>query len=257
MSGRTSRTWVALVACGFASAFATVVAVPSAAQQPVVAASNAGHSVAGTIADADGNPIDAAEVSLRSGGSVSLAVRSDSNGRFRLDALPLGALTIHVRHLGYREKEVRVNVLADRTASVFVKLEQSVAAIDGMTIDGEGEETNTRLREFYARAQNNHFGYFIDQQQLLKLHPQQTSDALRAVPGVLVRPARIGNTVKIRGCSPLVWVDGLRAPNGELDDLTRGADVAAIEIYTSLAGVPAQYTDRTATCGTILVWLKS
>ena len=208
MPGRTSRTWIALFASAFVSAFATVVAVPIAAQQPLVAVSNAGHSVSGTIADADGNPIDAAEISLRRGDSTANAVRSDVNGRFRLENLPVGAATIHVRRLGYREKAVSVNVLADRTASVFVRLEQSVAPIDGMTIDGEGVETNTRLREFYARAQNNHFGYFIDQQQLLKLHPQQTSDALRAVPGVLVRPARIGNTVKIRGCSPyfnFVW----------------------------------------------------
>jgi hypothetical protein len=253
MLSRTSRICIAVVA----SAFGSAVATGAGAQQTLTAVSSSGHSVSGTIADADGNPVGGAEISLRVADSAKYAVRSDTNGRFRIDALPLGSAMLHVRRLGYRERDVRVNVLADRSASVFIKLEESAAPIDGMTVDGEGEELNTKLREFYARAQSDHFGYFIDEQRLEQLRPEQTSDALRAVPGVLVRPARIGNTVKIRGCSPLVWVDGLRAPNGELDDLTRGSDVAAIEIYTSQAGVPAQYTDRTATCGTILVWLKS
>ena len=35
------------------------------------------------------------------------------------------------------------------------------------------------------------------------------------------------------------------------------AEVAAMEVYYSFAGVPSRYFDRTATCGTILVWLKS
>ena len=256
MLSRTARRAGVGIAT-IAAACAGTLATRAAAQQPLVVASSAGRSVSGTVADADGNPIGAAEISLRGTDSTKYAVRSDSNGRFRIDALPLGLAVLHVRRLGYHQRDVTVNVVADRAASVYVKLDASVATIDGMTVDGEGEELNTKLREFYARAQNNHFGYFIDEQQLDRMHPQQTSDALRAIPGVLVRPARIGNTVKIRGCSPLVWLDGLRAPNGELDDLARGADVAAIEIYTSQAGVPAQYTDRTATCGTILVWLKS
>lgn len=77
------------------------------------------------------------------------------------------------------------------------------------------------------------------------------------MPGVVVRPAsRIGNDVKIRGCAPLVWIDGMRAKGAQIDEVTHGTDVAAIEVYESQAGVPAQFTDRSATCGTILIWLK-
>jgi hypothetical protein len=52
-------------------------------------------------------------------------------------------------------------------------------------------------------------------------------------------------------------VDGVRLPGAELDEYTQGNDVAAIEIYNSFAGIPVQYFDRTAVCGTILVWTKS
>jgi hypothetical protein len=248
--------------CGrFSLRLAIIVSVCTArggAQQPAAAPTPALRAISGTVADADGNPLDGAEVALRRGDSTTRLVRSDINGHFQIDALPAGSARLRVRRLGFQERVVGVSVSAERPTTVFVKLEQAVAALGVMSIDAASVEANGPLREFYSRARANHFGHFLDEAQLAAMHPQQTSDALRAIPGVLVRPSRrIGNEVKIRGCSPLVWVDGLRAPNGELDDLTRGPDVAAMEIYTSLAGVPAQYTDRTATCGTILVWLKT
>ena len=114
------------------------------------------------------------------------------------------------------------------------------------------------LRDFDRRSTSNKLGYFLNEQQIQASHPQYTSDALRRVPGIVVLPARgIGNAVRIRGCAPLIWVDGQRAPGVELDEVTHGSDVAAMEVYRSLAGVPAEFTDRSAICGTILVWLKS
>jgi hypothetical protein len=103
---------------------------------------------------------------------------------------------------------------------------------------------------------------------LAKLRPQHASEALRELPGVITRPAmgRIGNIVRLRGCGvrgqspekvgPLVWLDGVRLVGAEIDEVTSGMDIAAIEVYNSFAGVPAQYLDRSAVCGTILVWSK-
>jgi len=115
-----------------------------------------------------------------------------------------------------------------------------------------------RLVEFDARARNTPTGHFLDEETIASMHLSLASDALRRVPGISVLPSRgIGNVVRIRGCAPLIWVGGQRARGAELDEVVRGADVAAMEIYSSSAGVPAEYADRTATCGTILVWLRS
>jgi hypothetical protein len=48
----------------------------------------------------------------------------------------------------------------------------------------------------------------------------------------------------------------VRLPGAEIDEVTQGPDIAGIEVYTAFAGVPAQFFDRTAVCGTILVWTK-
>jgi hypothetical protein len=240
------------------AAIALCCSVAHAGAQRSPAVAN-GYVVTGTVADPDGNPIAEAEVSVVDHDIASRFVRSDENGRFRIEAFTHDTATLRVRHFGFHARIIPVRIARDRTTTLFVKLEQATNTLDPVRVEGEGaDEMSMRLKEFYARAGTNHFGHFIDEQTLDDLRPTHTSDALRTIPGVVIRPSRrIGNQVRIRGCAPLVWVDGLRAPGAELDDVTSGTDVAAIEVYNSLAGVPAQYTDRTATCGTILVWLKT
>jgi hypothetical protein len=52
-------------------------------------------------------------------------------------------------------------------------------------------------------------------------------------------------------------VDGIRAAGAEVDELIPLADIGAVEIYNSLAGMPPQYVDRDNPCGGILFWTRS
>jgi hypothetical protein len=57
--------------------------------------------------------------------------------------------------------------------------------------------------------------------------------------------------------APLIWLDGVRVPNAEFDEMSKPEDIAGLEVYTSAAGVPAQFMDRTnAGCGTIVIWTR-
>ena len=243
----------------FAVGVLSLLAVPTAraiGQAPTHA--SPGYAVTGTVVDQQGNTLDGAEVAVIDHATVTRLVHSDERGRFHFDSLTRDTATIRVRRLGFRSRELGVTISGDRAASMFVALEAATATLAAVHVDEDAPEHGSdQLKEFYTRARTNRMGHYLDEDQMDSLHPEHTSDALRAVPGVVVRPsARIGNIVRIRGCAPMIWVDGMRAPNVELDDVTRGPDVAAIEVYSSQAGVPAQYTDRRATCGTILVWTK-
>jgi hypothetical protein len=243
-------------------------AQPSSPQSPA----NAGYTVSGTVADREGNPVAGADVSLIERDTATRFVRTDQNGRFRMEELMTPALAFRVRRLGFLAKTVLVHITnTDRSATVFVTLEQSVASLDPMrVVDDEGDLVmpDARLEAFYKRAQTNSFGRYITEAMIEKAHAQHVSDLMRTLPGVLIRPTRkIGNTVRFRNCGvqrespesvgPLIWVDGVRMPGAELDEVTQAADVAAIEVYPALAGIPAQFFDRSAVCGTILVWTKS
>jgi hypothetical protein len=117
-----------------------------------------------------------------------------------------------------------------------------------------------RLREFYDhRQQRQSFGRFLELADIRRIAPRSPSDLFRSVPGITIRAATTGgNTIRIRGCQPTVWVDGQRIPGAELDDVIQPNDIGGIEFYPSSSGIPPQYLDPSnRLCGLILVWTRS
>src|SRR5262245_2884329 len=72
-------------------------ATPARAQQ----------TLSGVVVDTAGKPIQNADV-----GVVSLRrlTRTDSGGRFSLQKLPLGALEVSVRRLGFEPSKIRITI---------------------------------------------------------------------------------------------------------------------------------------------------
>ena len=241
-----------------------VSAAPGSAQ-----ATTAVYRLVGTVSGPDGHVVSAADVSIVERDSAVRLTRSDSAGQFTFEGLTTPALTLRVRRLGYEPQVLSVHVTkVGRTATIAVTLAPSVASLDPVLVEDSANKVrpNPRLIGFNERRATNSLGYYVTEEMLAALRPQYTSEALRPVSGVTLRPATTGNLVRLRGCTvragmkdrggPLVWVDGVRLPGAEIDDVTQGGDIAGIEVYHSLAGVPAKFFDRTAVCGTIVVWTK-
>jgi hypothetical protein len=224
------------------------------------------YVVTGTVVDREGNTLADAEVAVVDGDTIRRITHTDEKGSFSFAELTSDVARLRFRRLGFVPQTVATHITADNhAATLFVTLESSAALLRGVRIEDVGNDSiSPRLRAFYAREQQNHFGHFIDPDRIQLMNPHLTSEALRGVPGVVVRPLRsetlrsisIGNAVTIRGCRPLVWVDGAKVPGAEVDDVARPGDVLAIEVYNSLTGLPPEYFDSRATCGTVLVWLK-
>jgi carboxypeptidase family protein/TonB-dependent receptor-like protein len=249
--------WLAAIAVVVAAESAGSAVARSAAAQVIAAQSAVRYTLAGTVAATDGSAVPEAEVTVISGGTDSTRVRSDSAGRFVAAGLPAAAVTVRVRRLGYQPKSLDVT-LRQGSAPIIITLEPNPAELGTVKIREIAAEPDARLREFYARRSSNSFGHYFEGSQIEKRRPQFISEMFRAVPGVtLSASGRVGNTLRIRGCAPLVWIDGVRIPNSQIDEVVTPSDVAAVEIYSSFAGIPAQYFDRTATCGTILVWSRA
>lgn len=216
------------------------------------------YRLSGTVTGLDGAAVADAEVTivLPKG---ERAIRSDTAGKFVATDLPVAMVTVKVRHLGYNPKSVDVTIKGgDNSSSIIVELEPNPAELNAVSVQAKGDVPDESLREFYARKSTNSFGRYFDAADIGKRRPQFVSEMLRQVPGVTISAStRLGNTVRIRGCEPLVWVDGVRIPKTQVDEVATPTDVAAIEVYSSFAGIPAQFFDRTATCGTILVWSKT
>lgn len=214
------------------------------------------YEVVGTVIDEEKAPIASAELALMRRGEATRTVRSGSDGRFSFTNVRPGPIAITVRRLGYKATVVDVDMSPAGTAApVEVQLEEIASDIDAVIVEG----SKGHLREFYEHKATNNFGKFFDQKDIDRLARSYVSEVFRSVPGATIQVSeRIGNRVLLRGCKPIVWLDGMRAVGAEVDELARPSDLAGMEVYPSWAGLPIQYQDRdNRMCGVIVLWTRS
>jgi hypothetical protein len=265
---REMRTWYAmgmrspllLISCALVASVSSGTVME--AQDTASRGPNRSHTyrIRGIVTDAGREPLSEVEIAaIDSAGSPGRSTTTDERGRFDLGQFAQAALSVRARRLGYEQRTIQVQVgeAAESTALEIILLAVP-EELDKVNVTAASAPT--KLRGFYERSrQKRTFGRFFDQDGIRRLNPRTTSELLRSVPGVTLASNQSGgNTIRIRGCQPMVWLDDQRVPGAELDDLIVPSEIAAIEFYASSAGIPAQYLDRgNRLCGLILVWTKS
>jgi hypothetical protein len=215
--------------------------------------------IAGLVTDVARTPVGGAEVTLERGPSgtrTTTMTRTAPDGKFSFTGVEPGSLLLTIRRIGFRAYSR--SLLADTLSAsrpIHIILESAPLTLD--TVRVEAAETG-RMSEFYSRKKTRGSGHFIDREEIVRRNAAYTSDLLSRFPGVVVRPSsRGGNVVRVRGCRPGIWIDGIQANNAELDEMTRPDEIAAMEVYASSGGVPPQYRDRAGrNCGAIFVWTR-
>ena len=208
--------------------------------------------------DGSRRPLELVEVLLIRDGAIVHTVVSGSGGRYTFGRIGPGPVTLHFRRLGYAAQTMDLLVGPGGHPAareiVLVELPSQLEEVEVSTSSGGG-----KLRGFHERRQQRAaFARFLEQGEIRRIGPANSSDLFRTVPGITIRASSVvGNTIRVRGCQPMVLVDGQRVPGAELDEVIRPDEIGAIEFYTSSAGVPAQYMERgNRLCGLILVWAK-
>lgn len=211
--------------------------------------------VAGVVVDAQKAPIPSVEVTLKPKGEQSRLAVSDTAGRFKFAGVPAGPVVLTVRRIGFAAKTIDIDVTG---GGVVPPIEVSLEAVATEMPSVVVEESRQHLAEFYDRKANSNFAKFFDQKDIKKRNPLYLSEMIRTVAGADVSSAGAGNRILLRGCKPMVWVDGMRAQGAELDEVVRPSDIAGLEVYPSNAGLPAGYQDRNnRMCGAIIVWTRN
>lgn len=218
-----------------------------------------GFKVSGTVTDAGRKPIALVEIAtLDSAGLPGRRTTTDDRGYFDLGRFAYGRVALTARRLGYEQRTIQVEVDPDgRSSSLEIVLLVLAERLDDVNVTGAPP---AKLQGFYERSrQARTFGRFFTEEQIRRMNPRSTSELFRNVPGVTLGSDQSGgNVIRIRGCQPMVWLDGQRMPGTELDEVIVPSEIAAIEFYQSSAGIPAQYLERgNRLCGLILVWTKT
>lgn len=243
------RRWIACVAGTFA-----LLELGSTGAQAQGAAAK-GFSVEGVVRDAGDQPVSDAQVSLSRSGEPARLFRTATDGKYSFTGLPTGAVTVSVRRLGYHGSSMTIDVGSSMGDASF---DFHLREIPSDVADVIVESSKNHLEEFYQRKGSNSFAKFFEKTDIAKRNPMYLSEMVGTVNGARLSSKGAGNRILLRDCQPMVWVDGMRAPGAELDDVARPGDIAGMEVYPSNAGLPAEYQDRNnRMCGAILVWTKN
>ena len=225
-----------------------------AAVIPDVEAQVASSAVTGTVYDSSGNVIAGAEVGVV---GTPKRTRSDDRGAFRLAGLETGPVTLAARRLGFQPETVRTSLGPSSVTGVDFRLSRASVTLSPIVVRGRGHHTG-RLAGFYERLASGVNGYFLTRERIDEGNPRSLTDVLRRVPGLEI--AR-GSRLRMRGrtCAPLVWIDGIAMPSGEVDlNSIPPGSIEGIELYLSASGAPNRYqpTADRARCGTVLLWSR-
>lgn len=185
---------------------------------------------------------------------------TDAEGRFTISDLPAGELLVSVRHVGFEEKTVPLELEAGTVTDATLLLSETVLRVEEIDVTVERPAPVARL-EAFERRRSMGLGHFIGPEEVEQQQPERSSDLLRDVPGLRVSTASYGSSrvEMVRQsppCRPTLFIDGLEVPGGRIDDISP-MDVLAVEIYRGSSEIPVAYSRTAGRCGVILVWTRT
>jgi Fe(3+) dicitrate transport protein len=177
---------------------------------PTLAQDGATGRVEGRILAAEtGRPLSDATIGVVNSAEPR-GTTTGPDGRFAIDEVVSGAVTLQVRHVGYVTKRRTVQVRAGQTARLTVELESAIVELSGLQITGTTEGARAAMPGAAAK---------VDAAELAQMDPIGTQAALKHVPGVYGLAddgmAQTRMSVGIRGLQPrrtqrvLVMEDGM------------------------------------------------
>jgi hypothetical protein len=236
--------------------------------------------ITGAVTDTAGSDVADVQVSIP---GTEFATRADDAGVFRLDGIPHGTVPLQVRRTGYRPNEVQVAVDARETVAIprgVLTLTPLPTRLANITVEAEAPTSGRDLSEFETRRRTT-TGSFVTRAEFQdEGNPQKPTDVLRRMRGIRIENRRSGGLLVLtsRGrsrtiigreakpgpsgegvCFPLYFLNGLYIGSSyynRIDDLLPLVDVEAIEVYTSIGGLPPEFNRPGAVCGVIAFWTR-
>jgi TonB family protein len=207
--------------------------------------------------DSIGAPLAGVSVSVSSSAITSV---TDESGKFRLSGVPSGQSALRARRLGFTPVDRTITSSGQSIDGVEIRMVVVPRTLSSVIINAARPEYKGRLAGFYQRMERRSSGHFISRDEIDRKNYRQLSQLLRTVPGVNSVALKVGNGIRMRGhpCRPLVWIDGVPMPAGEVDlDAFPTSTLQGIELYAEANPPPElQGYGNVSSCGTIALWSR-
>lgn len=212
-------------------------------------------NVRGVVLTDVGRPAPNAEVLLA---GRERPVLTDSAGVFRVVGARAGTQTLEARALGYVPERRAVTLAGGRDTSLQIRLTSLKKLLD--TIQVVAERVYWADRSGFRQRQRSGNGRYFDREAIRKRNPFDIYSLLQTIPGIQISRSGVDEYLTMRGgigrCTPSLYVDGVMLPTDLLADLrflVPIEQIGALEVYSSSAGLPAQFANMNR-CGAIVVW---
>ena len=240
-------------------------------------------TLSGRVIDANSRaPLPFVVVNLTIPGEAPRRVESDVEGRFRVENLPAQLIRLNLRVIGYEPLNRALNLYANRVSSVVYEMNHVQVILPDVVV----EETapTTVLMEGFAERKQQGFGTYFDIDQLSRMEGRNVADLVREAPGVRIVRSTSNETHAVstrraiggpgrgpaRECFMQVVVDGMilwsPGPGGEVTThtgpppdigrLLSTRELAGVEIYAGMTGVPLEFRRDGVACGTVVFWTR-
>lgn len=195
---------------------------------------------------------------------TDVVVLTNEKGEFTLRNLPSGSQVLLARHLGWGANAVPVDLSSREPKQVTIKLAKYIAVIEPVVVTARRQVGLDKVG--FTMRKKSGAGYYLDPDQIQRMHPTVLTDILRQVPGLRVSYTNEGEVVSSsRGVSSLAasgcvryFVDGMEwqsAQPGDINQFVNGNEIVGAEIYQGTTA-PAQYSRGMGDCTTIVLWTK-
>ena len=168
---------------------------PPAPAEP--AARPAGAVVGRVVEEGTGAPLPGAHIRID---GTPLGAAATRNGTFRLADLPPGTWLLTTSYLGYETHRTRVDVEADQTTEVEIRLAGRVLETSELLVHGLREG---QVRALAQKRDARNLKDVLAADAIGKLPDQNVAEAVQRVPGITIQTDRgEGRFVFIRGTEP-------------------------------------------------------
>jgi TonB-dependent receptor len=166
---------------------------------------------------------------------TALGAAVDIEGNYVIADVPAGKHTVRFSYVGYKSKEITINIKSNSTVSLNMQLVPAAVIGKEVIVSAQAEGQAAAINQ---QLNSNSIVNVVSEQKIQELPDANAAEAIGRLPGVsLTRSGGEANKVILRGLSSqftTVTIDGVRIPATDATD--RGVDLSVLS-QGSLSGI--------------------
>ncbi|MCX6134888.1 MAG: TonB-dependent receptor [Ignavibacteriales bacterium] len=200
-------------------------------------------TITGRIYDgADGTALPGANVLVK---GTAKGAATNNDGKFRINQIAQGKITLVVRYLGYETAEREVIVKADQTEDLEVALKSTVIQQNEVVVTAQMKGQQAAINQ---QLTSMTISNVVARDRIQELPDNNAAESIGRLPGVSIqRDAGEGSKVIMRGMSPKynpITIEGQKIPATDAVDRSVDLTMISSEMLSGIEVTKANTPDK-------------